>query len=158
MSIGWGGDSQLPEEDGGGSKGKGVLATLLGASALGVSLTNDPVGFVQAVVLKWIVGTLVDVFGGLAYQGLVLFDVFAEEVIVASGVEVARALGPVGDTLLWVVRAVGDVINAGTAALGPVAPFAAIVLWGLVSYLVVRGVVLLWNRLPQALALVIPWL
>jgi hypothetical protein len=143
----------------GGSGLRKLLATILSASVFGVAFTDDPVGFIQAVVLKWFVETVLGGGAVVAANILDLWDIFVEDMVVPFGVALVDPLGPIGDLLLEGVRGAGDVVAAIAGALpAPLSWLAAIAVWGLMFYAVVWGGVWAAKRLPKLLVWGLPWL
>lgn len=109
----------------------GWVTGLAGASALGVALTENPVAFVQAVVVEWIVGGLLSL-GGEA--GALLSEMWGitASVFVMAGAEVARPFGIAGDAVLEVLGIVSSIVYDVAAMGGPLAPLIVVLAWGVV--------------------------
>lgn len=108
-------------------------AQVLGGSAvLGVSFASDPVGWVRAVVMQWVVGGLLDLAG---QAGVLLGDVWriTADVFVLAGVETVRPFSIVGDKLIVLIELVAGVVTDVAAMAGPLGPLVVVVAWAAVA-------------------------
>lgn len=112
-----------------------ALAGLTSASALGIALVDDPVLFVQAVVIEWIVGGFISLAGEVAavisFAWITVTDAFIE-----SGQLILAPFGIVGESVTDAIILIGTQIDTIAASSGPFAPLIAIVIWGMIVFFV----------------------
>lgn len=126
---------------------------LTSASAMGVYLVDDPIGFVLAVVYESIVEGALTFAGQVAVLIMALYREVAS--VVLGILMIPLGLGGVlGDVVLSLVGLVTGLMDALAAAAGPFAPVVIALMWVVVAYVVLA----LLNLARKALPLVIPWL
>jgi len=105
------------------------LLGLIGVSTLGVSLVNDPIGFVQAVIIKLISGMIETAAGILGSRifgiGVLLADVLGD----VGRAAIADPIGAVGGLILDVISTVQGLAEGLAAGLGPFAPIVIVLVW-----------------------------
>jgi hypothetical protein len=125
------------------------LLGLVGASTLGVSLVDDPIGFVQAVIIDWLGGLINDFAGFVGARifgiGLLLADVLGEVGREAIG----DPLGAIGGLIIDLTVTVQGFAEGLAAGLGPFAPLAIVLVWA--------GVVIVLFALGRVALEVVKW-
>lgn len=133
-----------------------ALTTLANAEPLGVSFTEDPLGFFQALISKYLIETVLNIFGffGLKIQqaGLLSVDVLEE-----SGGAVYGSIAFVGGSILGIFTGMSSTLG-DLAASSPFGMIIALLIWIGIAYLAIYGAVQTWKALKQLIPWVIPWL
>lgn len=106
----------------------GAIAALTGASALGVSLVDDPVGFVIAVIVEWFVGGILSLLEAIV---MLISTVWIEltDAIIILGSALAESGGIVGETIALVLNELILVVESVASIGGPAAPFIIVLVW-----------------------------
>lgn len=130
------GDTTFTDSDGDDDGDGGVLPswlkdlkTLTGVSALGVSLTDDPIGFVRAVVIEWSINGVLAATAELVGTILLAWSQVVDAFVMA-GAALLEPFGILGDIVIMVIALVGDIVVAIASIAGPFAPIIVVVLWG----------------------------
>jgi len=104
------------------------VSALTGASALGVGLTEDPVGFVTAVIYEELLSAIFAILGSLALQFRTVVDVGLDTLGIAG--DALRIPGEVFASLaLLLIERLNSLILSIALLGGPFGPLLAIVLW-----------------------------
>lgn len=110
------------------------LKVLTGASALGVGLTEDPLGFVQAAIVSIVGGYLAELVGTL----INLTELLTSTIITGLSTAFAPILSPfavIGDSLLSLLDLYESVLVTLSTAAGPLSPFVFVL--GMLSTVVI---------------------
>jgi hypothetical protein len=108
------------------------LLGLIGVSTLGVSLVNDPIGFVQAVIIK-LLATAAETFAGILGGRILAIGRMLADVLGDVGrAAITEPLGAVGGLILDVITLLQQFAEGLAAGLGPFAPLAVILVWAAV--------------------------
>lgn len=118
------------------------IAGLLSASALGISLTEHPMGFVQAVITEWFIGGMFSMFGWLGAEMLGIWELLAD--VITNSVDAAIPGDLIAGIPLDLISLLSDTFESLAAALGPLAPFAITLMWALTVLLAVGLLWALW--------------
>ena len=97
------------------------LTTLAGASVLGVGLTDDPVGFVEAAIVSIVGGYIADIVGRVISLTELLFSTVISGLVTAFG-PVLDPFGFIGDAILSLVGIYESILVDLSVAAGPFAP------------------------------------
>lgn len=125
------------------------LLGLLGVSTLGVSLVDNPIGWVRAVLIKFLAG-LIDTFAGILGGRILAIGRLLADVLGDVGrAAIGEPLGALGGLILDVIEAVQQFAAGLAAGLGPFAPFAVVVVWA--------GVVIVMFALGRLALEVVKW-
>ncbi len=108
-----------------------AITSALSASVYGISLMDNPVGFVAAAVMDLVIGWVSDGVGVLVGIVGTLFGQFTWA-LEAGGAAAISPFTAAGDILLDLVQLVQDLAVDLSMGIGPLAPIIAIVLWALV--------------------------
>lgn len=111
------------------------LAGLTSASALGVYLVEDPVLFVQAVIIEWVVGGFLSLAGEVGAIFLTAW-MTVTDAFIQSGQLILEPFGIAGDSITGTIALIGNEINMIAGVTGPAAPFVAVVIWGMLVFIV----------------------
>jgi len=115
------------------------LGSILAASAMGIALTDNPAGYIKAVVIGWALGGILDLFGEFGLIVLDLWDLLGD---ITFGL-LAEVIP--GDTLaqipLDLLETLSEMFAQAVAGLGPAAPFMLMLLWAGTVLLVVGLIV-----------------
>lgn len=122
------------------------LRTLTAASVLGVSLKDDPTGFVMAVIVDWFIGGIIDLVGELAATSALAWGVAADAYVTAQS-EVAGSFGIVGDAIIDALTTVNSTIVMLSINGGPLSPLLIIVMWSVIGL----GLAILLRTLLEAI-------
>lgn len=127
---------------------KGDLKTKLGigslfsASALGISLIDNPVAFVKAVIAEWIIGGFLQFFGFLGAQMLNVWTLAAD--VIGGSVDAAIPGDLLANIPLDLLSMLSRLFTDLAAGLGPFAPFALIIMWAMAVLMAVGFIWLIW--------------
>ena len=111
------------------------LSALTGASALGVGLTEDPVGFVTAVIYEELLSAIFNVAGLVALQFRTVLDVTLDTLGIVG--DVLRIPGEAfGSLALLLIETLNSLILGIALSAGPFGPLLAIVLWLIAGVLI----------------------
>lgn len=133
-----------------------ALASLAGSTALGVSFTEDPVGFFQALIAEFVIQTVLNIFG---FFGLKLQQTWnlLTGILEESGGAVYDSIAYVGGSILGVFTGFEATLT-DLAASSPLGMLVALLIWAALAYAAVYVATWLWSAFKKAIPLVIPWL
>lgn len=118
------------------------LGGLASASALGITLLDHPVAFIQAVITEMLLGGLFSLFGWFGAQMLMIWELLAD--VVGDSVDAAIPGATIADIPLDLISSLSDLFTDLAVQLGPLAPFAMIIMWALTVLAAVGLIWLLW--------------
>lgn len=133
------------------------LRALAGASVLGVSLTDDPVGFVQAALTVWLLDGAMSVIGQVALAIRAMFRELTD-VLVAVGAALGLPFVVVADVVEAAIAGSVDAITALAASAGPFGPLILFALGGVLVVALAVAARVTIAVLRRAIPWVIPWI
>lgn len=149
----FGGDDGDDDGDSGPNRYQQALGALMGASALGVGLTEDPVGFVVAVVIDWAIGGMISFAGEVATEVLSVWNLLTST-IVGTGVLLLEPFGAIGQVPIIVIGLINEIIVNIAASAGPGAPVVVMFLWAVLVFFTAVAA----RAVIELTPLVVPWL
>jgi len=116
-----------------------TIISTLSASVYGISLMDNPIGFVTAVLVREVSGFVIQLFGTVAQLMGLQYDLLAD-VLEDGGEAILSPFGIVGELFLGILGGLNSGVTTVAAAGGPFAPFATLLLWGLLVWLIGIGI------------------
>lgn len=107
----------------------GPLAALIGVSAGGFSLVENPIGFVQYLVLDLVQQTALDVSGAIGARLIELNDILLDSTVGVLGTAVGDSISFVAESIIGLIDAIGDIANSLAAGAGPLGIIVIPLVW-----------------------------
>lgn len=123
-------DEAILEGDGWISRAQ-ALVTAASATALGISIWEDPFGFVIAAIVEWVTEGILSIAGEIALLIEEMWTLLAIDVFATAGRALLSPFSSISEIILEdIVLEIAEIINAAALEAGPLAPFVVVLLWG----------------------------
>jgi hypothetical protein len=107
----------------------GPLAGLIGISAGGYTLLDDPIAFIEFVVLDLLQQTALDVSSEIGARLIQINDILLDSTVGVLGSVVGDSIGFVGDSILDLIDLIDGIAQSLAAGAGPLGIILIPLVW-----------------------------